>query len=156
MRFMYLKLTNYIGIYNGMGLYDIEIDFSRSMHKVCVIKGTNGSGKSSVIDAIRFALTNKSDRKYIVRKGETEGEILIETDNGLRINRKVRTNQVNYKSIKKNGSEVGSPEAFLRDIFSPLQLSPVEFMEKSEKEQNAVILDMIQYDWNLSTIPPFR
>lgn len=116
------------------------------------LSGTNGSGKSSVIDAIRFALTNKSDRKYIVRKGETEGEILIETDNGLRINRKVRTNQVNYKSIKKNGSEVGSPEAFLRDIFSPLQLSPVEFMEKSEKEQNAVILDMIQYDWNLSTI----
>lgn len=52
MRFMYLKLTNYIGIYNGMGLYDIEIDFSRSMHKVCVIKGTNGSGKSTIMNAL--------------------------------------------------------------------------------------------------------
>lgn len=116
------------------------------------LDGMNGAGKSSVIDAIRFALTNKSDRKYIVRNGETEGEILIETDNGLKINRKARTNQADYKSVKQNGREVGSPESFLKDIFSPLQLSPVEFMEKTEKEQNAIILDMIQYEWNLQTI----
>lgn len=101
------------------------------------LTGENGTGKSSVIDAIRYALTNKSDRKYIVRNGETEGEILIETDTGLRINRKARTNQADYKSVKQNGREVGSPESFLRDIFSPLQLSPVEFLEKTEKEQNA-------------------
>lgn len=52
MRFTYLRLTNYIGIYNGMGLYDIEIDFSKSLHKICVIKGTNGSGKSTIMNAL--------------------------------------------------------------------------------------------------------
>lgn len=52
MKYIYLKLTNYIGIYNGMGLYDIEIDFSKSTHKVCVIKGTNGSGKSTIMNAL--------------------------------------------------------------------------------------------------------
>lgn len=136
-----IKIKNMYGIteYEGDGK-NVELD------------GVNGAGKSSVIDAIRFALTNKSERKYVVRNGETEGEILIETDEGLRINRKVRTNQADYKSVKQNGREVGSPEAFLRDIFSPLQLSPVEFMELSEKEQNAIILDMIEYDWNLQTI----
>lgn len=141
MKITKIKIKNLYGIteYEGNGK-SIELD------------GTNGAGKSSVIDAIRYALTNKSDRKYIVRNGETEGEILIETDNGLRINRKARTNQVDYKSVKKDGREVGSPESFLKDIFSPLQLSPVEFMEKSEKEQNAIILDMIQYDWDLQTI----
>lgn len=141
MKIKKIKIKNLYGIteYEGDGK-SIELD------------GTNGAGKSSVIDAIRFALTNKSDRKYIVRNGETEGEILIETDNGLRINRKARTNQADYKSVKKDGREVGSPESFLKDIFSPLQLSPVEFMEKTEKEQNAIILDMIQYDWNLQTI----
>lgn len=44
------------------------------------LEGRNGVGKTSVIDAIRYALTNKSDREYIVRNGETEGEIIIETD----------------------------------------------------------------------------
>lgn len=114
--------------------------------------GKNGTGKTSVIDAIRYALTNKSDRDYIVRNGETEGEILIETDNGLRINRKSRTQQADYKSIKKNGAEVASPEAFLKDIFTPLQLSPVEFMDMDKKQQNAIILDMIEYPWTLQTI----
>ena len=52
MRYTYLKLTNYIGIYNGMGLYEIEIDFSLATHKVCVIKGTNGSGKSTIMNAL--------------------------------------------------------------------------------------------------------
>lgn len=116
------------------------------------LSGTNGAGKTSVIDAIRYALTNKSDRDYIVRKGETEGEILIETDNGMRINRKARTNQADYKSVKKDGHEVGSPEAFLRDIFTPLQLSPVEFMGMDKKQQNAIILDMITYPWDLNSI----
>lgn len=116
------------------------------------LSGKNGVGKTSVIDAIRFALTNKSERDYIVRKGETEGEILIETDTGLRINRKVRTDKADYKSIKQNGVEVGSPEAFLRDIFTPLQLNPVEFMSMDKKKQNAIILDMIEYSWDMNTI----
>ena len=47
--------------------------------------GDNGTGKTSVIDAIRYALTNSSDREFIVKNGETEGEIYIETDNGLSI-----------------------------------------------------------------------
>lgn len=114
--------------------------------------GKNGVGKTSVIDAIRYALTNKSERDYIVRNGETEGEILIETDNGLRINRKPRTTQADYKSVKQNGAEVGSPESFLRDIFTPLQLNPVEFMSMDKNKQNAIILDMIEYPWSLQTI----
>ena len=116
------------------------------------LSGKNGVGKSSVIDAIKYALTNKSDRKYIVRSGETEGEVLIETDSGLRINRKARTNQADYKSVKNNGVEVGSPETFLKDIFTELQLNPVEFMSMTEKQQNAIILDMIEYDWDMNKI----
>ena len=119
----------------------------------CVeLSGKNGVGKSSVIDAIKYALTNKSDRKYIVRNGETEGEVLIETDTGLRINRKARTNQADYKSVKNNGVEVGSPETFLKDIFTELQLNPVEFMSMTEKQQNAIILDMIEYNWDMNKI----
>ena len=136
-----------IKIKNLFGIKEYEAD-GKSVELI----GPNGVGKTSVIDSIRYALTNKSDRDYIVRNGETEGEILIETDNGLRIDRKARTNQADYKSVKLNGAEVGSPETFLKDIFTPLQLSPVEFMDMDRNKQNAIILDMIEYDWDLSTI----
>ena len=136
-----------IKIKNLFGISEYEADGSS-----VELAGKNGAGKTSVIDAIRYALTNKSDRKYIVRRGETEGEILIETDNGLRINRKARTTQADYKSVKKDGREVGSPESFLRDIFTPLQLNPVEFIVLPEKQQNAIILDMIEYPWDMQKI----
>lgn len=86
-----MKLTK-IKIKNLFGIKEYEAD-GQSVE----LSGRNGAGKTSVIDAIRLALTNRSDREYIVRDGETEGEILIETDNGLRIDRKIRTNQADYK-----------------------------------------------------------
>ena len=32
MKFLNIKLTGYIGIYNGMGLNEIEIDLSKMKH----------------------------------------------------------------------------------------------------------------------------
>lgn len=141
-----MKITK-LKIKNLFGIKEYQAD-----GKSVELSGKNGVGKTSIIDAIRYALTNKSNRDYIVRNGENEGEILIETDNGLRINRKARTNKADYKSIKQNGAEVQSPETFLRDVFAPLQLNPVEFMSMDKKQQNSIILDMIKYDWNLQTI----
>lgn len=136
-----------IKIRNLFGITEKELNGSS-----VELTGENGTGKSSVIDAIRYALTNKSDRKYIIRNGESEGEIIVETDSGLSIDRKARTAQTDYKSVKQNGNAVGSPEAFLKTLFVPLQLNPMEFIAMSEKEQNTVILNMIKYDWNLNTI----
>lgn len=116
------------------------------------LTGTNGEGKTSVLDAIKYALTNKSTRDYIVHKGETEGEIIVETDTGLSIDRKARINKADYKSVKMNGVEVNGPEAFLRDLFTPLQLNPIEFMSMDKKQQNAIILDMIEYPWDMNKI----
>lgn len=141
-----MKVTK-IKIKNLFGIKEYETD-----GKSLELSGKNGVGKSSVIDSIRYALTNKSGRQYIVRKGEVEGEIIVETDTGLSIDRKARTNMADYKSVKQNGLEVKSPEAFLRDIFTPLQLNPVEFMNMDSKHQNAQILDMIEYPWNIDTI----
>jgi len=116
------------------------------------ITGTNGAGKTAIIDAIRYGLTNDSGRDYIVRNGQNEGEILIETDTGLSINRKKRINKSDYKSVKENGREVPSPENFLSKLFTPLQLNPVEFTQMPRQEQNRIILDLIEFPWDLNWI----
>lgn len=136
-----------IKIKNLYGIKEYEAD-GRSVE----LSGKNGTGKSSVLDAIKYALTNKSNREYIVHNGETEGEIIVETDTGLSIDRKARTTKADYKSVKRNGLEVGSPEAFLRELFTPLQLNPIEFMNMDKKQQNAIILDMIDYPWDMNKI----
>lgn len=140
------KITK-ITIKNLFGISEFEAD-SKSIE----LLGGNGTGKTSVLDAIRFALTNRSSRDCIVKQGETEGEIIIETDSGLSITRRPRTNKTDYKSIKQDGKEVQSPEAFLSEIFSELQLNPVSFINMDSKEQNRIILDLIEYSWDLETI----
>ena len=52
MKFTSIYLSNYICIYNGMGLYEIHIDFTRCRNRVTVIRGDNGSGKSTLMKAL--------------------------------------------------------------------------------------------------------
>ena len=139
--------TTKIKIKNLFGITETELD-GRSVE----ITGANGVGKTSVIDAFRYALTNKSDRNIIVRKGEKEGEIIVETDTGLIIDRKKRTEQADYKSVKENGREVMAPENFLKQLFTQLQLDPVAFTLMDEKSKNRAILDLIEFDWDLNFI----
>lgn len=136
-----MKVTK-LKIKNLYGIEELNLD-GKSIELV----GSNGVGKSSVLDAIRLALTNNSKRKYIVKKGETEGSVYVELDNGITIDRKKRTDKSDYKSIKDGtGNEINSPETFLKDIFTPLQLEPVEFLSMSEQEQNRILLNLIKFD----------
>ena len=52
LRLARLYLKNYIGIYNGMGLEVINIDFSKCRHGITVIKGDNGTGKTTISNAM--------------------------------------------------------------------------------------------------------
>ena len=75
-----MKITK-IKIKNLFGIAEKELD-----GKSVEIRGTNGTGKTSVIDAIKYALTNSSERDYIIKNGETEGEIIVDkgfAQNGL-------------------------------------------------------------------------
>lgn len=129
-------------IENLYGIEQLELD-----GKSVELTGSNGVGKSSVLDAIRLALTNNSKRKYIVRNGEKEGIVFVKLDNGITIDRKKRVDKSDYKSIKDdNGNEISSPETFLKDIFTPLQLEPVEFLSMSEQEQNRILLNLIEFN----------
>lgn len=139
--------TTRIHIKNLFGISETELD-GRSIE----VTGSNGVGKTSIIDSIKYALTNDSSRDYVIKNGESEGEIFIETDTGLTIDRKKRVNQADYKNIRQDGKPVQSPEAFVRELFTPLQIDPVKFTQMSRQEQNRIILDLIEFDWDLNWI----
>lgn len=93
MRLLRLRLENYIGIYNGMGLNHIEIDFSKCIHKVLIIKGDNGTGKSTIFKA----LTPLADSSINFIPDKTAiKEIAYETDFQTILN-------IKYESIVKDG-----------------------------------------------------
>ncbi|MDL2257871.1 AAA family ATPase [Eubacteriales bacterium OttesenSCG-928-K08] len=139
--------TTQIKIRNLFGISECDLT-GRSVE----LTGPKGAGKTSVLDAIRYALTNRSDRDFIIRQGAEEGEILIETDTGLHINRKTRLNKADAVKVRDGSLTQTRPAEFLNQIFTPLQLNPVEFTQMSRQEKNRVILNLIEFDWDTNWI----
>lgn len=54
MRFIHLRLKGYVRIFNGMGLDEINIDFIKCKNRIVRINGKNGTGKSTIDDALSF------------------------------------------------------------------------------------------------------
>ncbi len=141
-----IKITN-IEISELYGIKELKLN-GNSVE----LAGTNATGKTSAIDAIRLALTNKSDKEFIVRDGAVEGEILIQTDGGLDIRRKKRLDKSDFNKVTLDGKPVPRQESYLSTIFTQLQLNPVDFISKTDDEQNRMILDLIEFQWDTNWI----
>lgn len=140
--------TSRIEIKNMFGIREITLD-----GKSVEISGAKGRGKTSVLDSIRYGLTNRSDRRCIVRQGADKGEILIETDSGIVIERQALPAKSAGSVKVRDGSMVQSrPAEFLSSIFTPLQLNPVAFCQLSDAEKNRVILSLISFTWDMNWI----
>ena len=140
--------TTKITIKNLFGIRETTLD-----GKSVEISGPKGSGKTSVLDAIRYALTNRSDRDYIVHQGADDGEVIIETNTGLSIDRKALPAKSAGTVKVRDGSMLQTrPAEFLAQIFTPLQLDPVKFTQLSRQEKNREILNLIEFQWDMNWI----
>lgn len=82
MRLLQLRLQNYIGIYNGMGLNVIDIDFRKCKNNIVVIKGDNGTGKSTIYNAMNPL---PDDRSNYIEGIEASKLIEYLLDDGTRL-----------------------------------------------------------------------
>ena len=98
---MYIK---HVAINTFCGITEKAVDLG----KVNYISGRKGCGKSSIVESIQKAFTNKSERTEIVRHGEEEATVFIQTDNGMEISRKIRNGKADYLKVSKPGETVPS------------------------------------------------
>ena len=136
-----------IKISNLLGIKELELGGDS-----VELTGPRGAGKTSVLDAIRWALTNRTERDWVIRDGAERGEILIETETGLSIDRKAKPGQSGQVKVKEGDFTHQRPAAFLNSIFTPLQLNPVLFAQMSKQEKNRTILNLIEFDWDINWI----
>jgi len=138
-----------IEIKNWIGITELALDAG----KINKLSGRKGSGKTSVVEALEKAFTNRHRRAEVVRHGEKEATIYIQTDDGLEISRKIRANKKSdYLRIKKLGEAVPQTEAFLRKLVNGDIFRPLEFIKKTPAEQANIILDMLEIEWTLDDI----
>lgn len=129
MRFLFFSLTNYAGIFNGLGLHEITIDFSKCRNSVTLISGKNGSGKTTLLKALNplpDGLENIIDKlpaKKIIDILDNEGSAYH-----LEINYPVNSNGNRMGTrafISKNGVELnttGNVTSYKEILFSEFEL----------------------------------
>src|SRR5665648_2973 len=137
-----------IEIKNFIGIKELKLDLG----KINIITGRKGEGKTSIIQSIQKGFTNQNERVEVIRHGEEEATILIQTDTGLEIDRKIRTNKTDYLKVRKPGEAVPSSEKYLKQFINGDIFRPLEFVDKSPTEQAKIILNMLDIPWTLDDI----
>jgi len=137
MKIKHISINNYLGIE--------ELDISLNKDKI-FIEGGNGKGKTSVLEAIENAMNSVSDRRpKKVKDGEEQAILLLQLDDGTEIKRTIEADGSNKVEVKKDGLKVKGPETFLKNLFSGFTFNPVDFLQKKDKEQAEILLNMIPF-----------
>lgn len=127
MRYLRARFENYIGFYNGMGLYVVDIDFSKCTNKIVLIQGKNGSGKSTIMnhlnpfpDGSSSFIPDKSASKTLslINEGDIyDIQIMSPAD--------LKGRKTTKAFIQKNGIELnpnGNVSSYKDIIFSEFEL----------------------------------
>ncbi|WP_075809897.1 AAA family ATPase [Clostridium perfringens] len=133
---------------NFLGIRERELD----LKKINYVKGPKGSGKTSIVEAVEKVFTNKNRRTELVRHGEIEACLYVKTDDGLEIDRKIRTEKSDYLRIRKNEIAAPSTERFLRGMIQGEIFRPLDWINLSVKEQTKSILAMLEIGWSMEQI----
>jgi len=114
---------------------------------VVTLAGDNGAGKSSVLDAIAYALGGTSGVcEQPIRRGESEAEIVCQL-NGLTITRKFNAGGSTLKVEDADGKRQSSPQAILDKLVGNLAFDPLEFARKKDADQAETLRKLVGIDF---------
>jgi hypothetical protein len=103
-----------------------------------VAAGKNGSGKTSILGAIRSALAAQDISADAVRIGERQAEIYVDLDD-VSV-RRVISAYGSKVTVEKGGMRAQKPTAFLTELLGTSPLDPLALFLAKPKERRAQIL----------------
>jgi len=113
--------------------------------KDIVVVGKNAQGKTSILEALRWALAGKdaTKNKQPIRIGEEFAEVILKLDD-MTISKYISIDGKPQLKIKSNeGAYFPSPAAMLKKLVGELAYNPTDFMALHPKKQVEVLLSMI-------------
>lgn len=127
MKYLKAYFKGYIGFFNGMGVEEISIDFTRCMHNIILIIGKNGSGKSTLLNHLNpfpdgsssFIPGKNAEKRLVLMNDGDTYEITITSPADLKGRKTTKA------FVRKNGLELnenGNVSSYKEIIFSEFEL----------------------------------
>lgn len=112
------------------------------------IKGRNGQGKSSIIDAIWCTLTGKDVPGVPVNRDSVTAKIVVGLDDG-------HTARLSFSSKGNktlvvegpDGEPVKAPATFLENLIGKISFDPFEFVNQTPQKQRAFLQQLLGLDF---------
>ena len=129
-------LKAHIENFRKMTFFDQEIPLGG-----ITLLGENGEGKSSILDAIYFALAGKSG-SIPLTKGEKKGVVELELKDGTKVSRRFRVNRNNENEVttelrvtSPDGELVRRPQEYLNNLLGSAIVDPTKIINMKGKER---------------------
>lgn len=103
------------------------------------ISGPNGTGKTSVLEAIKSVITGGHDAT-LLRTGADKGEIVLVLDDGTQIRKRV-TEKASPVEVVQDGERAKRPTDVIKALTDMLSVNPVDFLRAPKKDRVRVLLE---------------
>lgn len=114
------------------------------------VRGANGSGKTSTIEALRAALRGGHDAT-LLRKGADKGEIVLVLDDGTQIRKKVTPDTTDV-TVLRDEKKLSRPAEQIKRLHDALSVNPVEFLRAPEKARVDALLQVMPIALNMDRV----
>ncbi len=124
-----------ISISNILGITELEF----SPEGFTQISGPNGTGKTSVLEAIKSTLGAGHDAT-LLRNGAEKGEVVLVLDDGMEVQRNV-TASGSTTTVRRDGKKLARPAEAIRALTDSLSVNPVDFLLAPKKDRVKALLE---------------
>jgi exonuclease SbcC len=124
MRIVKLQIKNFLSI------SEAEI----APGSVNQIVGANNQGKTSVLKALEAGLCGSTDGS-LVKRGETEAEIIVEFDDQTTVRRRIKADGKQALTVKRGDLTAQQPQAFIDRLFGEGVFNPLELLDPKKRTE---------------------
>jgi energy-coupling factor transporter ATP-binding protein EcfA2 len=135
----------------------------RPKNNLVVVAGKNGQGKSSVLDAISWALTGTSTvPRYPIRKGQRTGSVRVDIGDFIvtrhftvvdeEKSAEGRTYMSKLTITGKRGEAFPSPQVLLDKLLGKVSFDPMAFMRKDDDAQLQELRGLVTFDVDIDAM----
>jgi predicted ATP-dependent endonuclease of OLD family len=128
-----MKATN-IYIKNFMGISELQI----TPGQITVIKGQNGVGKTSVIEALKYIFKAKSDPD-IIFKGTDKAEVVMSIDDNIELHRFIKPGKTSLE-VTKDSFGINKPQLWLDSMADFISINPLDILFAKPKERLEIMM----------------
>lgn len=116
-----------------------------------VVSGENGSGKSSILDALKAIFEGGHD-PGLLRKGAKKGVIVLTLDDGTIIRKTVTERRSEVVIEDQDGHIIPAPQTFISNLAQSLAVDPAKILAAKPKDLVPILLETMPIEFEKSEI----